>query len=171
MKTTLCLLLLACFVVPSQSLFAQRETKLQRKLRAIVIDHIEVEDVSVEALVKLIRIRAKDLDPAKEGINIILLLDPPKKKKQAKKKKKTKVDDDLDIIAEATGEAVGDNRTPVTLIFDNIALGVALKNICRAANLVYKVEQYAVVIASKDFPISKMETRIYPVEKGAVSEI
>ena len=46
-------------------------------------------------------------------------------------------------------------------------IGEALKNICRAANLVYKVETHAVVMAHKDFPISKMETRIYPVDPDA----
>ena len=170
MKTTLCLLLLLSVVFPSQNLCAQKETKLQRKLRTIVIDHIEVEDVSVEALLQLIRIRAKDLDPQKKGINIMLLLNPPKKKAKARKKK-SKKNDDLEIIAEASGEITDKGQKTVTLMFNDLALGKALRQICIAANLRYKVEKYAVVIASKDFPMDAMETRIYPIEKSAVSEL
>lgn len=163
MKKTLSLLLVSACLLPIQ-LRAQRETKLQKKLRTIVINHLEVEDASVEAVIKLLRVRAKDLDPQKEGVNIVLFLNPPRKK-AAKGKKVKKKDDDLDVIEdEIIDDATGKNEKTVTLMFSDLSLREALKNICRAADLIYKEEQYAVVIAHKDFPISKMETRIYPVD-------
>ena len=169
MKTKLCLLLVGIsFLLSVQTMFAQKETKLQKKLRTIIIDHLELEDASVEAVIKLIRIRAKNLDPEKQGINIMLFLEPPKKKAKAQKKKaKKRKNNGVDIIE----EAIGANEKTVTLMFEDIALGNALKNICRAANLVYKVEQYAVVIAHKDFPISKMQTKIFPVDPDAYLQI
>lgn len=160
MKTQLYLLLvLISFAFPFQTLFAEKETKIQKKLRDIVIDHIEVEEATIQAVVNLLRIRAKDLDPEKQGINIVLFLEDPKKKAQAQKEK-AKDNEDDDLIDEATGK---DQKT-ITLIFDDISLGEAIKNICIAADLKYKIERYAVVIASKDFPMDKMETKIYPVD-------
>lgn len=169
MNSKWCLLLVVIsFVVTFQTLQAQKETKLQKKLQNIVIDHIEVEEATVEAVVNLLRVRAKELDPEKEGINIVLFLEDPKKKAQSQKTKAVKKENDDEIIDEAAGNK--DQKT-VTLIFDDIALGEALKNICIAADMRYKVEQYAVVIASKDFLMDKMETRIYPVDPDAFIQI
>lgn len=172
MKKTLSLLLMiSSFFLSVQVLTAApKENKLRRKLRTIVIDHIEVEDATVEAVIKLIRIRAKDLDPEKEGVNIVLFLDPPKKKAAAQKKAKKDAEedeDDIDFLEEITDEATGENKKTVTLMFDDISLGEALKHICTAADLVYKVDRYAVVIAHKDFPLSKMETKIFPIDSDA----
>lgn len=161
MKKLFSFLLVMVSLLYFSDLMAKEKNGLRHKLNSIIIDKLEVEDASIEAVINLLREKSKNLDPDKQGVNIVLLLTPPGKKSPPEKH------DGKDIISDAAGE----NQKTVTLMFTNISLRSALKNICRAAGLVYKEEKYAVVIAHKDFPLSKMETRIYPVAPEAYQQI
>ena len=43
--------------------------------------------------------------------------------------------------------------------------------ICQAANLKFRIEKYAVVIADRQVPLDDLETHIYPVEKDAIDSV
>lgn len=140
------------------------ESAINRKLKEIVIDHIEFEDVTIPTVVKYLKQRSKDRDPEKVGVNIFLRLSggAPAEGQAA---------------PAAEGEAAPQpaagsaSAATVTMVVDDIALGEAIRYICRAANLKSRIERYAVVIASQDVPLDEVETRIYPLEKEALDII
>ena len=57
------------------------------------------------------------------------------------------------------------------MVVDEISLGDAIRYICRAANLKYRVEKYAVVVAAQDVPLDDVETQIYPIEHESIDSI
>ena len=56
-------------------------------------------------------------------------------------------------------------NTTVTLVVDNVSLIDAIRYICKAANLHYRVENYAVVIAAKDVPLDEFTRKTFPIDK------
>ena len=147
-------------------------SKLQDKLNNIIINHLEFEDASIFAVVNLLRAEAKEMDLDKKGINIVLLLGNDSGEREMDEDEEEDFlrdddteDEDLIVDAENTGE-----RT-ITIMFDDLSLGEAIRNICIAADMNYRVEEYAVVIASKNVALDNLETRIYPVEQDAFAEM
>ena len=130
------------------------ENQIQKKLREIVIPRLEFEEVTVTTVVKYLKMISREIDPEKTGVNIFLRLTAPK-----------------------TGEAAeGAEAAPVaeptiTMVVDNIPLGEAIRYVCRAGNLKYRIEKFAVVLASNDVPLDEVETRIYPLEQEAIETI
>ena len=55
-------------------------------------------------------------------------------------------------------------------ITEEITIGDAIEQICKVAGLKYKIEDYAVVIAAPDVPLDDMETKVFPLEREAISE-
>jgi hypothetical protein len=105
---------------------------LQRKLNQIVIPKLTFEEASIETVVAYLRQRSKELD-ADGGEGVNIVLRLP------------------------DGEAPA-----LTLDFDNIPLGEVIRYACQATNLRYRVEEYAVVLASHDALLESLETRFYP---------
>ena len=93
--------------------------EIQRKLQTIVIPEFKAEEtVAQDVLADLIR-KAKELDPAKQGVNVIYNC------RQA------------------------DLMTPVTIEFKKMPLGEALLHTCRACHMDYTIEDYTIIIFSK----------------------
>lgn len=169
----------------------QHGSKIKEKLQNINIDHMEFEDASISAVVNLLRVRAKDLDPQKEGINIFLRLGssaPGAAPAAAAAPAADAAADDLaadddflaeddaegaddELIDDATGEGTSSTEKTITIMFDDLSLGEAIRNICIAADMNYRVEEFAVVIAAKNVALDNLETRIYPVEQDAFAEL
>jgi type II secretory pathway component GspD/PulD (secretin) len=162
----------------------QEGSKIKDKLQNIIIDHMEFEDASISAVVNLLRVRAKDLDPQKEGINIFLRLGgalavaAPADDEDAEEEDDDFLaeddddegGDDDELIDDAAGDGAGGAEKTITIMFDDLSLGEAIRNICIAADMNYRVEEFAVVVASKNVALDNLETRIYPVEE-AFSEV
>jgi len=158
-------------------------TKIKQKLENIVIDHLEFQDATISAVVNLLRVRAKELDPEKEGVNMFLRLNAPAATggdDSMDEGDDTEEDDSFledeetdgtdDMAEDDTGDDMEDSDTSagektVTIMFDDLTLEEAIRSICAAADMNYRVEEYAVVIASKEIPLETLETRIYPLEK------
>ncbi len=185
--------------------------KIQKKLKDIIIDRIEFEEVTIPTVVKFLKQRSKQLDPENIGINIFLRLSyGPAPESTGKKKPAATAapaapgapsaaaakpkpaggdggglfddeggGDDLFGGGGGGGGAAGGGGgtsttatiPTVTMVVDDISLDEAIRYICRAANLKYRVEKYAVVIASQDIPLDEVETRIYPLEQEALEAI
>ncbi len=65
----------------------------------------------------------------------------------------------------AGGAPAGEYREPViTMDFDNIPLGEAVRYICEQAGLRYKVEDYAVVILGENVERGNLELRFFPID-------
>jgi len=174
------------------------EDLIHKKLKNIIIDHIEFEEVTIPTVVKYLKMRSKQIDPEKVGVNIFLRIptagavaakaggdaaaakggaptDAPAA--PAAKKKEAEGGKDDNPIDEEGENSKGDKSSDtagmptVTMVVDEISLGDAIRYICRAANLKYRVEKYAVVIAAQDVPLDDVETQIYPIEHESIDSI
>jgi general secretion pathway protein D len=157
------------------------EGKIFEKLKNIIIDRIEFEEVSLPTVIKYLRKRCKELDPEKTGINIFLRLSAKAELASLKdnagaeggggeKKKKEGEEEVTDENApvEGGGGGGGGVEKTVNMAADNIPIGDALEYICKTLNLKRRVEKYAVVIASPDVPLEEVETVVIPVDQEAV---
>jgi Flp pilus assembly secretin CpaC len=158
-------------------------SKIQNKLDEIMIEHMEFEDASIRAVINMLRIEAKKQDKDKEGINIILRMaasaagaggggdasegdvDGGEEEFLLDDTTSSDTPDTSDTANSDAGGGAGEKT--ITIMFDDLSLGEAIRNICLAAELKYRVEEYAVVIAGKDVPLDDLETRIYPIDSEA----
>ncbi|UDQ97379.1 hypothetical protein AAEX28_10160 [Lentisphaerota bacterium WC36G] len=53
---------------------------------------------------------------------------------------------------------------------EEISLGAVIEKICNISGLKYKIESHAVVIAAPDVRLDDLETKVFPLEREAVSE-
>lgn len=149
-------------------------SSIQKKLNDIIIDHIEFEDVTIPTVVKYLKTRSRELDPEKQGVNILLRLNAGENTTDTKAKSETvKPGDNLGNAKpeQAPATSSSDGVPTITMLVDDIPLGDAIRYICRGANLKYRIERFAVVIAAQDIPLDELETRIYPVEQESFSEL
>ena len=181
MKKYFCLIFLLTWMVyvfPGPT-FADEKSETKDKLQSIMIEHMEFEDASISAVVNLLRLESVKFDPEKTGVNIILLLD---EEEIIGIDATEEGDEDDDFLAEddeieeeedeLVDEAVQRNgEKTITIMFDDLSLGEAIRNICIAADMNYRIDKHAVIIFSKNIAIDKLETRIYPVEQDAFSEM
>lgn len=91
---------------------------------------------------------------------------------------------DDDIFGGETADSVFDNtltdaetgepiqtidNTFVSLSVNDVTLFNAIRYICKSANLHFRVEEYAVVIAANDVPLDEFVRKTFPVEKEVFS--
>ncbi len=138
---------------------------LPEKLRSIVIPVIDFEDTSVEEAIDFLRLRSRELDvatsdPSRKGINFVV-----------RKPKAGAVVDGSD-----DGATLGGSRDPGALRIKelrlrNVPLGEALKYICEATRLRYKIDDYAITLV----PLSETEedlfTRSFSVPPGFLNAL
>ncbi len=167
------------------------ENKIQQKLKSIKIPRIDFEDVTIPTAVKYLREQSKQLDPEGVGVNIFLRLAPEGDEKKAAAAPRPAAAPaaapPADGAAPAAPAAEGaaaegaaaetakaeepTNSAVVNLILTNKTLGEAIHFLCQAAKLKFRVEKYAVVIASQNVPLDDLETKIYPVEQASLAAI
>jgi len=160
-------------------------SKIEQKLEDIIIKHMEFEDATIDAVVNRLRFQAKEEDPEKEGVNIVLRLNAPETAADASATDGSAATAGGEFLLDegdgggaadgasdtpaADGGASGGGGQTITIMFDDLPLGAAIKNICMAANMKWRIEEYAVVIAAKGVPLDQLETRIYPINSEAAT--
>jgi general secretion pathway protein D len=117
---------------------------INEKLRRIIIPMISFEDITVEEAIDFLRLRATELDvsepdPARKGVNFLI------------RKPNTTASGDSALDAAAEGGGLAGATSPgalriKSLRLTNIPLGQALKYICDATKLRYKVDEFAVTL-------------------------
>lgn len=145
---------------------------LQEKLAKIMIPHMEFDEVTISDVIHVLRAESKKLDPEKKGVNIVLLLGNPSETEHSKSEDEVGIDFllDDDEKSEHDDSAATNTKTlkcsepRISLMFDDISLGDAIKNICIAADLRYRVEEDAIVIAGKNVAFDKLEYRSFPID-------
>ena len=65
----------------------------------------------------------------------------------------------------------GEEEKRITIDVKAIALRDVIQTICATANLKYKIEDHAVVIAPQNVPLDEKETRIFPIEKTTYDDM
>ncbi len=149
-------------------------SKIQEKLKKIIIPHIEFENVSIFTVMKFLNRESKRLDPTGKGVNIFFRINT-----SSEDTSETAVDpwddeftdedswgDESDTEPETinpTKEKIG--RFLIVIAADNIPLGQAIDYICKGAGLNYRVRKYAVEIATQDILFEELETRVFPIER------
>ena len=113
-----------------------------KKMHTIVFSHFEMKEATVETVFKYIKTRAQELDPEQEGINFVFRYDEDSKK--------------------------SGRKTLITAELKNIPVGDLIRIICRLADMKYKVDKHAVVIADKSVPLEQMETRVYRLDPAVL---
>ncbi|MBQ6598784.1 MAG: tetratricopeptide repeat protein, partial [Lentisphaeria bacterium] len=140
--------------------------KVLNKLKEIIIDKISFEEVSIPTAFRYLRQCSKEKDPEKIGVNFVL---------------RGKINETTGLTESADNNANQNNNqnqnqnapadtevTPLTMELDNIPLETVIKYICKLANLKYRVDENAVVIASKDVPLDDVVTKVYPLDNGTI---
>ncbi len=153
------------------------------KLETIVIPKISFEEASIHAVIKYLKSRSRELDPDGEGVNIFLQLSNTTNEVSVADSEVEHESDEL-TLDDFDQEFIINDQKPdlqnipkppgseitITMDFDNIPLGEAIRYICQGAGLKYKVETHAIIIASQDVQFDEMETRFYPVEAGFLEQ-
>ena len=147
--------------------------KIADKLKEIIIDKISFEEVSIATAIRYLRQCSKEKDPEKIGVNFVLR----GKINQPLNRDGESVEDEGSNAGNNSGNNNNNNKDvedagdiePLTMMLENIPLETVIKYICRQANLKYRIDDNAVVIASKDVPLDDVQTKVYPVEKSAIT--
>jgi general secretion pathway protein D len=158
--------------------------KLQRKLETIIIPKLEFRDATIREAIDFLKQKSTTLDPAKEGVNIVLRLDtgtggggggalpPPAAAAPA-----APVIPGLDPIPGAAPAPAAGGGAPIlaggnpeeariTVSLNNIPLGEALRYVTGLANLKFKVESYAVAVVPQSMPTDVLVTKEWKVQPG-----
>ena len=135
--------------------------RIQTKLKEIVIDKISFEEVSIATAIRYLRQCSKEKDPEKIGVNFVLRgkINEPIKQDGSSSSSNA---------GQSSGSAENSDVEPLTMMLDNIPLETVINYICKQANLKYRIDDNAVVIASRDVPLDDVLTKVYPVEKSAI---
>ncbi len=131
------------------------------KLRSITIPVIDFEDTSVEEAVDFLRQRSRELDvatsdPTRKGINFVI------------RKPKGGAGADAGVEANAGATLGGGGGEPGALRIKelrlrNVPLAEALKYICEATKLKYKVDDFAVTLVPLSETVEDLFTRTFDV--------
>lgn len=165
-------------------------SKIRQKLKSIIIPRLDFEDITVETAVRHLREQSKQLDPEGVGINIFLRLRSPKVQDSALAAGTAKAGTEVTVAAgggeedeedyedeedeEDTGGGGaegGVGKSVVDLVLVKKNLYQCIYFLCKTAKLKFRIEKYAVVIAAKDIALDDLETKIFPVEQGALAAV
>ena len=173
----------------------KEESALQKKLNSIIIPRIDFDNVSIASAIKNLSDQSRRLDPERLGVNIVLRtysdsslnsqdgtmgpdgmpLDPafnnpnnPARYQQAPMQNQPQ---NWQQDPNADPNAIPFEERPVSLVTNNLTLMQVIASLCKNANMRYRVEKYAVVLAPQNVALDEMETRIFPVDQSALSSI
>lgn len=160
---------------------AEKEgSALQKKLDSIIIPRIDFEDVTVATAVKNLRDQSRLYDPERLGVNIFLRRSDNSALAATPGGAPGMPGADPGMPQQNPGfagpdAAAANTASPderrITLGGTNRSLMDVIVNLCKRANMRYRVEKYAVVLAPQDVALDDMETQIFPVEQSALASI
>lgn len=119
--------------IANQGAGAGQREGLAVKLRSLIIPRVSLQDASLEEVVEFLRIRSRDLDPQRRGIDFVLKV--PTENRNA----------------------------PVTLNLTQIPLEEVLRYATQASGTAYRFDDFAVTITSATEPDNTILVRQYRV--------
>jgi general secretion pathway protein D len=105
-------------------------------LVSIVIPEVEFEELPLREAMDFVRRRSKDLDPKRQGINILLQLDASRPTRL------------------------------VTMSLENVSLEDLIRYVCMATGVSYRIDPVAVVVMERGRVPDLVETRFYSLASG-----
>jgi len=157
-------------------------TAIRQKLDEIVIDTITFKDAKITEVFAFLRKKSKALDPSKKGVNFSVILRPPGHAKKVvdtekadddfpegllieEEKEKEDADDfGIGIVPSGAMDTTEYPEPTITMDFNDIPLGQAIRYICEQANLKYKIEEYCVVILGPNLVTEKLGFEMFAVD-------
>ena len=120
----------------------KKDDRIRDKLQNIIIEKLDFDDATVSSVITYLNRESKRLDELDgAGINIVLRLD-------------NNTEDDLERI---------------TMAMDEVPFEVALKYICLATGLRYRIEEHAVIIGNES--IEELKTEFFSVKSDIINSI
>ncbi len=144
---------------------------LREKLQKIKFKTLVFEDTPLDEVVKYLKRRSKEYDADKVGVNFVL---------RCSEGSAASAGSEEDYESEDGGEeSSGEGGMPAITIYfgadeddsgnaPEITLEKVIEAVCQSANLKYRVEDYAVVIADSNVSLEDYVTEFYTVEKESV---
>jgi len=120
------------------------EAKVEQKLRTLVIPDVNLRQATIQEAVDFLVTTSRELDPEKQGINIILNLGPGA----------------ANAAARANPPA---GETQITFNAHDVSEQNALKIVTQLAGLKYRIKGNVVMVFPADAPDSSLTPRTYPV--------
>lgn len=132
-----------------------------KKLTEIVIDEIDFPEISIREFVDFLKAKSRQLDPNKQGVNIVLKLAQPSQ------------DPAQDGATDDPFEATTSQTTPSTKIsispaLTNIPLIEAVRYLTELSDLKYKIEPFAVAIISPTESTEDLVTKEYRISPSFI---
>jgi len=157
---------------------APNTVNITKKLNSIIIPKIDFRDSTVREAIEYLGKKSKELDEAKEGVNIVLKLDQsgisaPAPIPAAPAGGGIPGLDPVPAAPEAPAAPVasGGADTKITLTLNNVPLVEALKYITTLASLKFKVEPFAVSVVPINQDTSEMFTKEWRVRPDFLARI
>jgi general secretion pathway protein D len=132
--------------------------RLEEKLNNIIIDRINFDEASVEEAVTFLQAKAQELDPEGQGLNFVL--------KTTMATVSQPGEGQPGAGEQVSIETIDARR--ITLNLENLPLAAVLDLIAKQADLIYKVEEFAVVVAPASENIEALFTRTFQVPAGFI---
>jgi general secretion pathway protein D len=133
---------------PQDRLAASSKANIMRKLDDIVIPSMDLQDASIREVVQFLTQQSKQIDPAGEGVNIVLKLPSSS--------------EPLDEMDPDAAPPVTED-TSITIILNQIPLIEAIRYVTELTGLKYKVEPFAVAIVPITENTDELVTREFRV--------
>lgn len=136
---------------------------INNKLNKIIIDRIDLDDVSIREVVDILKQKSRQLDnstddPKKKGVNIILKLASPSAPAPV----------DGQAAETPAPESGVTEDTKISISLKNIPLIEAVRYLTELSNLKYKIEPYAVSIIPFTENTEELVTKEYRVPPGFI---
>ena len=163
--------------VPGQAVDSRVDgDRLNEKMAKLIIPSVEFRQANINDVVNYLVDASIAADPEKEGVNIILNLGDGGAAVASAPAASSSSDgfDDWgdfagdDFASSSPSSSFSSGSTggvsPITLNLRRISMLDAIKYITEVAGLKYRVEDTAVIITRMDAPVSKLVSRMYPVQ-------
>jgi len=175
--------------------FIDDDTQLiRKKLREIVLPSVNFSGTAdspgldLRAAVKFLRDRSKEHDPDKQGVNIYLYFPEEfaetdlEEETEGEKEETEGEEEETEDEEEEETEGEEENSTSssssrnikypvVNLVQYNQPLIKIIDDLAKAANLKYKIEKNAVILAPKDAKIDDMQIKVYMFDESLVDAL
>ena len=153
---------------PKEKTFSKAEA-LTRKVHSIKFK-VNLDQTPLSSAINTLRTLSRNNDPEKRGVNFFLLPKPVVKDATANKdgnnpEQENQNQNQNQNNNDENGEGEGDSEPLVVINFpQERSLYDAIQILCKQANLKFRIDEHAVVLAPADVALDNMERRIYPFD-------
>jgi len=143
----------------------EKEAVVRRKLESIVFPKVEFRQANIRDVIAFLVRASAELDPDKQGVNIILNLNVPGRRPAERERE--------DPFAEAAGESTSSEPwdSPVTLTARKLSLEETLKIVSQMTGLKCRVQGNAVMVVPLGAPDGEIVRRWYHVKPSIVDRL